>query len=231
MLGFRFVPRIRDLPATRLYTFNSPRTWPTLEPVIGGRLREQRIIDGWPDILRLIGSIRAGTVVPSHVIAKLAANPRQSSLARALIELGRLEHTRFLLDLLRSPTLRHEMQASLNKGEASNNLRKAVFFNRLGQIRDRAYESQLHRARGLNLLVAAIVLWNSRYLGEAVLPCAAAGTIVPDQVLAHVWPLAWDHINLTGDYTWSGDAPRDPDRLRDLRLDQLTPSLPLQRAA
>jgi TnpA family transposase len=29
---------------------------------------------------------------------------------------------------------------------------------RLGQIRDRAYESQLHRARGLNLLVAAIVL-------------------------------------------------------------------------
>ena len=34
-------------------------TLPTLEPVIGGRLREQRIIDGWPDILRLIGSIRA----------------------------------------------------------------------------------------------------------------------------------------------------------------------------
>lgn len=60
------------------------------------------------------------------------------------------------------------MQASLNKGEVSNNLRKAVFFNRLGQIRDRAYESQLHRVRGLNLLVAAIVLWNSRYLVEAV---------------------------------------------------------------
>jgi TnpA family transposase len=231
LLGFRFVPRIRDLPATRLYTFDHPRTWPTLEPVIGGRLREQRIIDGWPDILRLIGSIRAGTVVPSHVITKLAANPRQSSLARALIELGRLEHTRFLLDLLRSPTLRHEMQASLNKGEASNNLRKAVFFNRLGQIRDRAYESQLHRARGLNLLVAAIVLWNSRYLGEAVLALRRHGYDVPDHLLAHVWPLAWDHLNLTGDYTWSGGTPSDPDRLRDLRLDHLTPSLPLQRAA
>ena len=231
LLGFRFVPRIRDLPTTRLYTFDHPRAWPTLEPVIGGRLREQRIIDGWPDLLRLIGSIRAGTVVPSHVITKLAANPRQSSLARALIELGRLEHTRFLLDLLRSPTLRHEMQASLNKGEASNNLRKAVFFNRLGQIRDRAYESQLHRARGLNLLVAAIVLWNSRYLGEAVGALRRHGYDVPDQILAHVWPLAWDHINLTGDYTWSGDAPPDSDRLRDLRLDQLTPPLPLQRAA
>jgi TnpA family transposase len=231
LLGFRFVPRIRDLPATRLYTFDHPRTWPTLEPVIGGRLHEQRIIDGWPDLLWLVGSIRAGTVVPSHVITKLAANPRQSSLARALIEVGRLEHTRFLLDLLRSPTLRHEMQASLNKGEASNNLRKAVFFNRLGQVRDRAYESQLHRARGLNLLVAAIVLWNSRYLDEAVGALRRHGYDVPDPILAHVWPLAWDHINLTGDYTWSGDAPPDSARLRDLRLDQLTPPLPLQRAA
>ena len=125
----------------------------------------------------------------------------------------------------------------LNKGEASNNLRKAVFFNRLGQIRDRAYESQLHRARGLNLLVAAIVLWNSRYLGEAVVALRRHGYDVPDQILALVWPLAWDHINLTGDYTWSGNALRDPDRLRDLRLDQLTPPLPLhpplplQRAA
>jgi TnpA family transposase len=147
--------------------------------VIGGRLREQRIIEGWPDILRLVGSIRAGTVIPSHVITKLAANPRQSSLARALIEIGRLEHTRFLLDLLRSPTLRHEMQASLNKGEASNNLRKAVFFNRLGQIRDRAYESQLHRARGLNLLIAASCSGTAATLVRRSMPCVAAGAMHP----------------------------------------------------
>jgi TnpA family transposase len=199
--------------------------------VIGGRLREQRIIDGWPDLLRLVGSIRAGTVAPSHAITKLAANPRQSSLARALIELGRLEHTRFIVDLLRGPTLRHEMQAGLNKGEAGNHLRRAVFLNRLGQVRDRAYESQLRRARGLNLLVAAIVLWNSRYLGEAVGAPRPRGYDVPDRILAHVWPLAWDHISLAGDHTWSGDAPPASDRLRDLRLDQPTPPLPLQRAA
>ena len=89
----------------------------------------------------------------------------------------------------------------------------------------------MHRARGLNLLVAAIVLWNSRYLGEAVTALHRHGHDMPDQLLSHVWPLAWDHINLTGDYTWSGGAPRDPERLRDLRLDQLTPPTRLQRAA
>ena len=37
----------------------------------------------------------------------------------------------------------------------------------LGEIRDRTYENQQHRASGLNLLVTAIILWNTRYLGES----------------------------------------------------------------
>ena len=61
--------------------------------------------------------------------------------------IGRLERRLFTLDLLRSPALRHKIQTSLNKGKASNNLRKAVFFHRLGQIRDRAYENQQYRSQ------------------------------------------------------------------------------------
>ncbi len=39
----------------------------------------------------------------------------------------------------------------------------AVFFNRLGEIRDRSFEQQRYRASGLNLVTAAIVLWNTVY--------------------------------------------------------------------
>jgi TnpA family transposase len=230
LLGFRFVPRIRDLPETRLYVAGDPATWPTLEPVIGGRLRETIISDSWPDIQRLVASIRVGSALPSHLVGKLAARPRQGGLARALHELGRLERTLFTLDLLRSPALRHEIQTGLNKGEAGNNLRKAVFFNRLGQIRDRAYESQQHRARGLNLLVAAIVLWNTRYLEAAIAALRGQGRVIPDALLAHVWPLHWEHINLTGDYTWTTTATGEPAPLRNLRLEMPMPA-ELQRAA
>ncbi len=44
-------------------------------------------------------------------------------------------------------------------------LARAVFFNRLGEIRDRSFEQQRYRASGLNLVTAAIVLWNTVYLG------------------------------------------------------------------
>jgi Tn3 transposase DDE domain len=40
--------------------------------------------------------------------------------------------------------------------------------NRLGEIRDRSFENQRYRASGLDLVIAAIILWNTVYLERAV---------------------------------------------------------------
>ncbi len=77
--------------------------------------------------------------------------------------LGRIERTLFILDWLQSVELRRRVNAGLNKGEARNALARAVFFNRLCEIRDRSFEQQRYRASGLNLVTAAIVLWNTVY--------------------------------------------------------------------
>ena len=44
----------------------------------------------------------------------------------------------------------------MKKGEARSSLARAVFFNRLGEIRDRNFEQQRYRASGLNLVTAVI---------------------------------------------------------------------------
>ncbi len=51
----------------------------------------------------------------------------------------------------------------LNKGETRNALACAVFFNRLGEIRDRSFEQQRYRANNPNLVMAAVVLWSTVY--------------------------------------------------------------------
>ena len=73
----------------------------------------------------------------------------------ALRELGRIERTLFTLEWLQSTELRRRVQSGLNKGEAKNALARAVFFNRLGEMRDRSFENQRYRASGLTLVVAA----------------------------------------------------------------------------
>jgi hypothetical protein len=114
--------------------------------------------------------------------------------------------------------LRQRSHAGLNKGEASNALRRAVFFHRQGEIRDRTFENQSFRASGLSLITAAIVHWNTVYLDRAVRQLRAQGVVVPDDLLAHVAPLGWEHIGLTGDYLWAEVNPAAPFRpLRDVR--------------
>jgi hypothetical protein len=76
------------------------------------------------------------------------------------------------------------VHAGLNKGEARNALARAVFFNRLGEIRDRSFEQQRYRASGLNLVTAAIVLWNTVYLERAAHALRGNGHAVDDGAVA-----------------------------------------------
>jgi TnpA family transposase len=94
------------------------------------------------------------------------------------------------------------VRIGLNKGEAKNAPARAVFLNRLGEIRDRSFENQRYRASGLNLVVAAIVLWNTIYPERAVQALRDSGRDIDENLLPHLAPLGWEHINLTGDYIW-----------------------------
>lgn len=217
LLGFRFAPRIRDLKEKRLYTLPGMTVPPELVSLVAGAINLRAISDHWFELLRLATSIKTGTVTASVILRKLAAYPRQNGLAHALRELGKLERTLFTLDWLQDPELRRRSHVGLNKGEQQNALRRAVFFNRLGEIPDRSYENQLHRASGLNLLVAAIILWNTVYLQRAVDHIRKQGRHPAPVDLAHLSPLGWEHINLTGDYHWETSLTLGPDQFRPLR--------------
>jgi TnpA family transposase len=217
LLGYRFAPRIKDLKDRKLYTVEKPAAYPVLEPLIGGAVETAAVTGQWTELMRLKASIEAGIVIPSVILRKLSAAGAGNALSRALRALGRIERTLFTLQWLSDPDLRQRSHAGLNKGEASNALRRAVFFHRQGEIRDRTFENQGFRASGLSLITAAIVHWNTVYLHRAVQHVRALGGTIPDDLLAHVAPLGWEHIALTGDYVWANsNAAPDFRPLRDV---------------
>src|SRR6516165_3116816 len=218
LLGFRFAPRIRDLADRRLYTVENAKSYPTLLPFIGGTINLKQLLAQWSEILRLACSIRLGTVSSSLILRKLASYPRQNGLALGLREFGRIERTLFTLDWLLDKDLRHRVTAGLNKGELKNTLAKAVCFNRLGELRDRSFEAQRHRASGLNLVVAAIILWNTVYLERAIGALRQQGRQIDEGLLKHVAPVHWNHINLTGDYSWRQNKRVEKGGFRPLRI-------------
>ena len=202
LLGFQFAPRIRDLNDKRLYINGEADDYPALASMVSRKVKTKLIQAHWDEILRLATSIKQGTVTASLMLRKLGSYPRKNGLALALRELGQVERTLFMLKWIQDIDLRRRVQVGLNKGEARNALARAVFFNRLGEIRDRSFEQQRYRASGLNLVTAAIMLWNTTYLDRAIQSLKAHNQNVDDELLQHLSPLGWEHINLTGDYVW-----------------------------
>ena len=87
------------------------------------------------------------------------------------------------------------------KGECRKGLARAFLVQRFGEIRHRTHENQQHRLSGLNLLVTAIILWNTRYLKHAFAALHQTEA-VPEDLLTHSSPLGWEHINLNGGSIW-----------------------------
>ena len=107
-LGFAFVPRIPDLDGRCLYGFGPGKQYGTLQNVMGDRIDADLIRAHWDEILRLMTSLRTRTVSASLMLKRLSSTTRQSGLAQALRQMGRIERTLFTLDWINDEELRKE---------------------------------------------------------------------------------------------------------------------------
>lgn len=206
MLGFRFCPRLRDFPDRKFACIEPAASYKDLQPLFGRRIRTDVIREHWDEVLRLVASLQAGTVLPPVMLKKLGAFQRQNQLDLALQELGRIERTLFMLDWLESPKLRQLCHAGLNKSEQRHVLAQVICTFKQGRIADRSHDAQQFRASGLNLVIAAIVYWNSTYLADAVDHLCSQDPAPAIELLTHTSPLTWEHIGFSGDFLWDRAA-------------------------
>jgi TnpA family transposase len=216
LLGFKFAPRIRDLSDSKLFTIDKASEYPKLEAILRGQINTKVIKENYEDVLRLAHSIREGTVSASLIMGKLGSYSRQNSLATALREMGRIEKTIFILNYISDESLRRKIQKGLNKGEAMNGLARAIFFGKQGELRERTIQHQLQRASALNIIINAISIWNTLHLTKAVEYKKRSGSF-NEELLHHMSPLGWEHINLLGEYHFNSEKMVSLDSLRPLK--------------
>ena len=207
LLGFRFAPRLRDISDAKLYTISPPNDFPNIKGILRGKINTKVIKENFDDVLRLAHSIREGRVSGSLMMGKLGSYARQNKIATALREIGRIEKTIFILDYITDETLRRRIHRGLNKGEAMNGLARALFFGKRGEFRERGIQDQLQKASALNILINAISVWNTVYLSEATKEFKKHDAL-KEELLPHISPLGWEHINLLGEYKF--DSNRIP---------------------
>ena len=144
--------------------------------------------------MRVAASLK-NRIVSANVIARrLASSASSNRLAKALLQLGQLVRTIYLLRYFNDPALRQQVRTQLNRGEARQDLAQRLFFADQGMFRSGDYYQMMDRASRLSLLSNAVLVYNALRIGQVLERAKAQGQAFTPEAIAHVSPLARRHV-------------------------------------
>ena len=124
-------------------------------------------------------------------------------VANALTPLGQRVKAIDLLRFLNDSTLRQQVRTPLHRGESRQDVAPRIFFADQGMFRSGDYYQMMNRASCLNLLLNAVLVYNTLRIAR-VLECAKAqGQEFTPEAVAHVSPLVYRHVIVNGTYDFS----------------------------
>lgn len=157
----------------------------------------------WDEMMRTAGSLKLGTIHASELIRSLLKSSRPSGLAQAIMEVGRVNKTLYLLNYIDDEDYRRRILTQLNRGEGRHAVARAICYGQRGEIRKRYREGQEDQLGALGLVTNAVVLWNTLYMQEALSWMRTNGEETGDEDIARLSPLMHGHINMLGHYTFT----------------------------
>jgi len=214
LLGFTYAPRIKNLKDQRIYAFPDQRRRQYQDRgfrlMPDGYINLRIIEENWQEILRFVATVKLKTTTASQLFRRLNSYSKQHPLYRALKEFGKIVKSIFVLQYVDSVELRQSVERQLNKGESSNRFSRAVGFGNSQEFLQGEKSEQEVTESCRRLIKNAIICWNYLYLSQRMLDeqdderrqdlvaAIRAGSVV-----------AWQHINLHGEYDFAAEKLQD----------------------
>ena len=202
LLGYQFSPRLADAGSAVFWRIDKEADYGVLNDIARGYANTQRIEQNWDDMMRIAGSLKLGTVQASELIRSLLKSDKPSSLAKAIIEVGRINKTLYLLNYIDDEDYRRKILTQLNRGEGRHSIARIICHGQRGEIRKRYREGQEDQLGALGLVTNAVVLWNTLYMDAARNYLEHKSVLIREEDEARLSPLQYGHINVLGHYSF-----------------------------
>ncbi len=203
LLGYQFSPRLTDAGESKLWRIDKDADYGALNELAKTCVKPKKIKQHWDDMLRMGGSLKLGTVQASELLRSLLKSERPSSIAQAIIEVGRINKTIYLLNYVDDEDYRRRILTQLNRGEGRHAVARAIYHGKRGEIHKRYREGQEDQLGALGLVTNAVILWNTIYMDAALNRLRQQGMEVKDEDAARLSPLLYAHINMLGHYSFA----------------------------
>lgn len=125
-----------------------------------------------------------------------------TKLAKALVHLGRIVKSTYILRYLHDEKLRYAVRQQLNRGESRHALARYVFFADQGSFKTNDYEEMMNKASCLSFVSNAMVLWNTEQMQKVYEMLNQKGFKVDEEDMARVLPLSTKNTLVHGQYSF-----------------------------
>jgi len=206
LLGFSFMPRLKNLAARRLFKpAGSPeeglfgsRSYAQLDALFSGTSDLNLIVEQWEGLARVATSLKNRVVSANIIVRRLVSSSPSNRLAKALTHLGQLVKTIYLRRFLNDSAFRQQVHTQLNGGESRQDVAQRIFFADPGMFRSGDYYQMMNRASCLRLLSNAVLVSNPLHIARVLEYAKAQGQAFTPEAIAHVSPLAYRHVIVNG---------------------------------
>ncbi|WP_133138078.1 Tn3 family transposase [Legionella rowbothamii] len=203
LLGYQFSPRMADAGESVFWRIDKNADYAALNEISRNCANPKRIEQHWDDMMRIAGSLKLGTVHASELIRSLLKSDKPSSLAKAIIEAGRINKTLYLLNYIDDEDYRRRILTQLNRGEGRHAVARIICHGQRGEIRKRYREGQEDQLGALGLVTNAVVLWNTIYMNAARNHLEQKSIVIQEEDEVRLSPLQHEHINVLGHYSFT----------------------------
>lgn len=216
LMGYQFSPRLADIGSSRFWRIDAAVDYGVLNDIATHKVSLKAVNKNWDDVLRLGISLKLGYINATELIRSLFKNGRPSSLAKVLINIGRVRKTIYMLRYIDDAEYRRHILTQLNKGECRHSVFRAIYHGKRGEIYKHYKENQEDQLNSLSLVTNSIVIWNTVYIQKAIDLLKEKGETVNDEDVAMLSPLISKHINILGKYSFVLPKAVRDGKLREL---------------
>ena len=199
LLGMDLCPRLKALKDRHLFLPRGTGIPESVQAICSATVDLERIRAHWEETIHLVASVHAGHTSAVHVTARYGSASRGDPLYEAVVHLGRLLRTVFLCDYFLNDTFRRELLRVLNRGEAVNALKRAIYTGRVASHQAKRPDEMQAVADALSLLANILMAWNTAQMQQVFGHWAQRrGGGVPPELIGRIAPTRTEGINLRG---------------------------------
>jgi TnpA family transposase len=198
LLGFDLCPRLRELRQRHLFVPRGMKVPQEIAAVCEASVDTALIEAHWDQLVHLAASVQTGHASAVTALARFGSAAKGDPIYDAGVQLGKLLRTAFLADYFVNASFRRELRRVLNRGEAVNALKRAIYTGRVGPAQARRADEMQAVADALSLLANIVMAWNTAQMQAVLDRWANRRQIVPPELTGRIAPTRLEGINLRG---------------------------------